>query len=101
MTPFLHFKPIYQERVWGGRGLETYLGRKLPGNSPIGESWDIVDRPEAQSVIAVGPWAERSFRDVLVQYSADIMGPDWAEGRPFPILVKWLGCRDRLSVQVH
>ena len=29
------------------------------------------------------------------------MGPSWPKERPFPILVKWLDCRDRLSVQVH
>lgn len=46
----LKFKPIYQTRVWGGRSFETALGRQLPGTEPIGESWEIVDRPEAQSV---------------------------------------------------
>jgi mannose-6-phosphate isomerase len=29
------------------------------------------------------------------------MGPAWPKERAFPILVKWLDCRDRLSVQVH
>ena len=101
MTPFLNFKPIYQERVWGGRHLESYLGRKLPGNAPIGESWDIVDRPEAQSVVATGQWAGQSLREVMAGNVADVMGPTWPKDRPFPILVKWLDCRDRLSVQVH
>ena len=51
------FKPIYQERVWGGgRSLESHLGRSLPEGGPIGESWEIVDRPEANSVVAEGRW---------------------------------------------
>ena len=29
------------------------------------------------------------------------MGPDWPAGRPFPLLVKWLDCRERISLQVH
>jgi mannose-6-phosphate isomerase len=29
------------------------------------------------------------------------MGPGWPAGRRFPILVKWLDCRERLSLQVH
>lgn len=29
------------------------------------------------------------------------MGPGWPAGKPFPILVKWLDCRERLSLQVH
>jgi mannose-6-phosphate isomerase len=101
MTPLLRFMPLYQERVWGGRGLETFLGRKLPGTTPIGESWELVDRPEAQSVVIGGPWAGRSLRSVLAQHATQIMGPAWPKERPFPILVKWLDCRERLSLQVH
>ena len=101
MTPYLQFHPLYQEREWGGRALETFLGRKLPGTTPIGESWELVDRPEAQSVVAGGPWAGRTLREVMAAHAAEIMGPAWPATRPFPLLVKWLDCRDRLSVQVH
>lgn len=101
MPPLLQFKPIYQERVWGGRGLNSFLGRKLPGSTPIGESWEIVDRPEAQSVTANGAWAGKSLRELLVAHTVEIMGPLWPKERPFPILVKWLDCRERLSLQVH
>jgi mannose-6-phosphate isomerase len=101
MTSFLNFKPIYQERVWGGRQLEGFLHRKLPGSAPIGESWEIVDRPEAQSVAVTGPWAGETLREIMLRHAPDIMGPTWPKDRPFPILVKWLDCRDRLSVQVH
>lgn len=101
MTPFLNFQPIYQERVWGGRVLESFLGRKLPGSAPIGESWELVDRPEAQSVVASGESAGKTLRELLASHAREIMGPAWPKERPFPILVKWLDCRDRLSVQVH
>jgi mannose-6-phosphate isomerase len=101
MTPFLKFQPLYQERVWGGRALESFLGRKLPGTTPIGESWELVDRPEAQSIISGGPWAGRTLREVMTDHAADLMGPAWPATRPFPILVKWLDCRERLSLQVH
>lgn len=101
MTSFLQFEPIYQERVWGGRSLENYLGRKLPGTTPIGESWELVDRPEAQSVVSEGPEKGKTLRTIIEEKSADIMGPAWSKDRAFPILVKWLDCRDRLSVQVH
>lgn len=101
MTSYFQFEPIYQPRVWGGRELENYPGRKLPGSAPIGESWEIVDRPEAQSVVSRGPEKGLTLRQLLEKSSADIMGPSWPKDRPFPILVKWLDCRDRLSVQVH
>lgn len=101
MTSFLQFKPIYQERVWGGRGLESFLGRKLPGTTPIGESWELVDRPEAQSLAVEGPWEGRTLREVMKTHGVELMGPAWPQERPFPILVKWLDCRERLSLQVH
>lgn len=101
MNSFLQFAPLYQERVWGGRGLETHLGRALPAGGPIGESWEIVDRPEAQSVVDGGASAGRTLRDVMAKQTVAIMGPMWPAARPFPILVKWLDCSDRLSLQVH
>lgn len=101
MQQLLRLKPLYQERVWGGRALESALGRTLPPTRPIGESWEIVDRPEAQSVIASGLNTGRPLRDLLKERAAEIMGPRWPAERPFPILVKWLDCRERLSLQVH
>jgi mannose-6-phosphate isomerase len=101
MNEVLRFQPLYQDRVWGGRGLETSLGRKLPREGPIGESWEVVDRPEAQSVLVGGSLDGQAIRTVLAEHGAEIMGPDWPADRPFPILIKWLDCRERLSLQVH
>jgi len=101
MPEVLLFRPLYQERVWGGRVLETTLGRTLPPERPIGESWEIVDRPEAQSVVAAGKWAGLTLREVILKHGAAVMGPKWPKEKTFPILVKWLDCRERLSLQVH
>jgi mannose-6-phosphate isomerase len=101
MRELLRFLPIYQERVWGGRALAKALGRELPAGDPIGESWEVVDRPEAQSIVDGGAHHGRSLRHVLEKHRSEVMGPAWPAGRPFPILVKWLDCRERLSLQVH
>ncbi len=102
MDEFLRFQPLPQERVWGGRALATALGRTLPpGDRPIGESWEIVDRPEAQSVVVGGVFDGLTLRQVIERHSAAVMGPRWPAGKPFPLLVKWLDCRERLSLQVH
>lgn len=101
MNHILRFAPLYQDRVWGGRNLETKLGRALPAGRPIGESWEIVDRPEAQSVIRDGALDGLTLRAAIEKHAAAIMGSAWAPARRFPILVKWLDCRERLSLQVH
>ena len=93
----LIFNPIYQERVWGGRNLAAKLGRELPADKNIGESWEIVDRPEAMSKTT----DNRSIRELIERFPDAIMGPGWPADRPFPILVKWLDCQEKLSLQVH
>jgi mannose-6-phosphate isomerase len=97
----LLFRPLYQPRVWGGRGLAPAFGRTLPPEQKIGESWEIVDRPREQSVVARGPHAGRTLREMMTQHGAAIMGNAWPANCPFPILVKWLDCQERLSLQVH
>jgi len=101
MTEIFRFEPIYQERVWGGRALVDAFGRTLPPGKVIGESWELVDRPEEQSVVRGGASAGLTLRALLERRGPEVMGPSWPAERPFPILVKWLDCRERLSLQVH
>lgn len=96
---WIAFQPLYMERVWGGRNLETFLGRKLPANQVIGESWEIVDRDEAQSPV-VGE-GKQTLRQIISADPEGVMGPGWKADMHFPILVKWLDCQERLSLQVH
>ena len=96
----LTFEPIFMERVWGGRRLESEFGKKLPPNSPIGESWEVVDRPEAQSVVANGPLKGKTLHELWMQDRQSIFGevPDFPR---FPLLVKLLDAQEKLSLQVH
>ena len=101
MSP-ITFIPLYQERVWGGREFSNRLSRSLPGIQPIGEAWEIVDRPEAQSVVAAGPHQGRTLHELWTHHRAEIFGGRHATAGPrFPLLCKLLDARDRLSVQVH
>lgn len=100
MNPVL-FHPIYKERVWGGRSLEESLGRKLPADKVIGESWDLVDRAEDESLISSSETDQQTIRALIESDPVGIMGEGWKAGDRFPILVKWLDCQQRLSLQVH
>ena len=59
------FEAIYQDRVWGGRALAELFGRTLPPGRIIGESWEIVDRPEAQAKVRGGPDSGQSLRALI------------------------------------
>ncbi len=99
----LRFQPIYQTRVWGGRRLEALLGRTLPDTRPYGESWELCDRPEAQSIVAEGPLKGLTLHQLWTEHRDEIFGHKHHEHSAlrFPILLKILDCSDVLSLQVH
>jgi len=97
----LVFQPVLKPRLWGGRRLEALLGKALPPDDRIGESWELADLEDGQSVVARGPAAGRSLRQLLHDWGDALVGgaPLW-HGR-FPLLIKFLDAREALSVQVH
>lgn len=96
------FQPIFKDRVWGGRELERLYGKKIPAGAPIGEAWEISDRPNDENVIVNGPLAGKNLRWLMENHAAEILGQarPAAAGR-FPLLCKILDARDKLSLQVH
>ncbi len=100
-TGILRFQPLYHERVWGGRELARRFGRELPDGGPIGESWEIVDRSEAQSVVRGGPWHGTSLHTLWREHREGVFGLTAPQTSDFPLLVKILDARDTLSLQVH
>ena len=96
----LTFAPIFMQRIWGGRRLETDFGKKLPANKRIGESWEIVDRPEAQSVVRDGPLCGKTLHELWTQHRQEIFG-DVPDAPRFPLLLKLLDAHEKLSLQVH
>jgi mannose-6-phosphate isomerase len=107
----LRFQPIFRRYLWGGRRLATELG-KSSGPDDCAESWEIVDRPEDNSVVAEGSLAGRTLHDLITDFGPQILGqqdfrsvsradvPERLRGR-FPLLLKILDANKTLSVQVH
>lgn len=100
LYPFT-FRPIFKERVWGARNLERLYGKKLPATVPIGESWEISDRPGDVSVIANGPLAGRDLHWLVENHRVDLLGDAKLEAGRFPLLIKLLDAQEKLSLQVH
>ncbi len=91
LNPALHVK------VWGGRQLETMIGKTLPTDEPYGESWEMHDT----AVVANGPLQGRTLGDILAEYGHDLIGPDNDPAEGLPLLAKILDAADWLSVQLH
>jgi len=97
----LTFHPILKERVWGGRNLERLYRKRLPAKVPIGESWEISDRPRDVSVVANGPLAGKDLHWLVETYKTDLLGLAQTEHGRFPLLIKILDAQEKLSLQVH
>jgi mannose-6-phosphate isomerase len=95
------FVPTPVERVWGGDALRRY-GKNVPTGKRIGESWEISDRDDVQSIVANGPDAGKTLRQLIKTLGYDsVVGRAQPRGERFPLLIKLLDARERLSLQVH
>ena len=104
-------RPIFFEKVWGGRALET-LGKHLPPNVNIGESWELADMGStsasgagggaARSLIDNGPLAGKTLADAAAMWGEQMIGGhSLTPTGGFPLLVKFLDAHENLSIQVH
>ena len=102
MKNIIKFAPIYKERVWGGRALEEFYKRDLPDSRvKYGESWEIVDRSTDQSVVVDGKYTGKTLNELWTQNKEEIFGKNLPSCDRFPLLLKVLDARERLSLQVH
>jgi mannose-6-phosphate isomerase len=97
----LRFEPFLRPMVWGGRALGAQLGKTLVKPEPYGEAWDVSDHALHRSVVASGPWAGASLRQLMEQHRAALLGHAAGRFDAFPWLIKFLDACDWLSVQVH
>lgn len=99
----LQFTPAFKDYIWGGRGLETILGRSIPDGT-VAESWEIAAHPNGQTPVANGPLAGKSLAEAQKLWGEALLGrrnrASLAAGK-FPLLIKLLDANQWLSVQVH
>src|ERR1700721_2142939 len=94
----LKFKPRLLEKMWGGRKIQTVLGKPIPPGKNIGESWELYDFPPGtvdgskewlSSEIANGPLAGKSLHELVLSHPRDLLG-DVKLVQPhgkFPVLI--------------
>jgi mannose-6-phosphate isomerase len=100
----MRMRPILKPRVWGGYRLADLLGKPLPADARIGESWELADLPGGCSLVADGPLAGKTLREVLQRHDVAVLGREGVArgwGRHMGLLIKFIDASDRLSVQVH
>ncbi len=87
----LFLAPALKDFIWGGTRLPAEYGYETD-LAKVAEAWVLSCHPQGSSVVQNGPYAGWLLPRVL---------EDWGEKGEFPLLIKFIDARDRLSVQVH
>ncbi|HYW96228.1 MAG TPA: type I phosphomannose isomerase catalytic subunit [Bacteroidales bacterium] len=98
----LKFKPVLKDKIWGGDKLKTVL-HKEGASSTCGESWEISTLEGSESVVDGGFLDGNSLSELIEVYMGDLVGDHVYDkfGIEFPLLIKYIDARERLSIQVH
>ncbi|MBP1970482.1 mannose-6-phosphate isomerase [Virgibacillus natechei] len=95
----IFLQPVFQERIWGGKKLQTEYGYDIPFEK-TGEAWVISAHPNGASVIKNGPLEGRTLADAWNDHG-ELFHKQADNQEAYPLLVKILDADDDLSVQVH
>ncbi len=96
-TPLRPFRlaPFFSPRIWGFEDLSPWFDLKRPGD-PVGEAWLTGD----QCLADTGPLAGQRLDEIVRAYQSTLLGADYV-APTFPLLLKVLFPKEKLSVQVH
>ncbi len=99
MYPLL-LKPPVKDYLWGGTRLKTEFG--LASDTDIAaEGWMLSCHKDGSNTVVNGEFAGKSLPDVLAVWGEEALGIRAAAFPYFPILIKLIDAKQKLSVQVH
>jgi mannose-6-phosphate isomerase len=91
-------EPIFSARPWGARSLGPLFPEKSNLAEPLGEAW----LTGSECIFASGPFAGKKLGEVWPAMPAEWAGRQFSDrAGAFPLLIKFIFARQRLSVQVH
>lgn len=95
----LLLEPPVKDYLWGGHRLATEFGYK--GGEVAAEAWVLSCHKDGLSIVKNGALAGKTLPEALAAWGDGALGSDAAAFPFFPVLIKLIDARDRLSVQVH
>ncbi|WP_294401072.1 type I phosphomannose isomerase catalytic subunit [uncultured Clostridium sp.] len=95
----IKFENLYYERIWGGNDLEKFRDNVPEG--VIGESWDIACHKNGTGKVVNGKLKGKGFDEIIKEYGHKLLGNAIDTDKDFPLLIKLITAKDKLSVQVH
>ena len=99
MYPLLLKAPL-KDYLWGGNRLKYEYGFESD-KEKIAEAWMLSCHKDGQSVVENGELKGKTLAEAIEIFGADCLGENSKDFPYFPILIKLIDAKDRLSVQVH
>ena len=96
MDKIVFLEPVFCERIWGGRNLESFNFDIPEGN--IGEAWVVAAHDNGSSKIVNGELAGLTLKEAYAKKPQLFTEKKYDK---YPLLIKILDASDNLSVQVH
>ena len=96
----VRLNPAFKDNLWGGNKLKTLYDKKCDFDI-LAESWEMSAHEAGQSIVASGRHKGMLFNDYLGKIGKENWGWKCSTFADFPILVKLIDAKDKLSVQVH
>ncbi len=96
----LSLYPTLKETIWGGRALIDDYGFETDGDNAA-EAWLLSCHKDGPSFVIGGVYNGKTLAEVIEAEGREILGTNNKDIRDFPVLIKIIDARDKLSVQVH
>ena len=95
------FKEIGKESIWGGDTLVKSYSKPFDKDKNIGESWEICDLKDDKNIISNGEFRDKDISFIIEHLGEKLLGNNCKNNKDFPLLIKFIDARDKLSIQVH
>lgn len=90
--------PVFKQYLWGGDSLKRKYNKPIPDGFAA-ESWEVSCHSDGLCTIAEGEHKGKTLKEVVFSDTQAMLGK--SDCNTFPLLVKLLDAKDKLSVQVH
>lgn len=96
----LSLYPTLKETIWGGTTLIDEYGFETDGDNAA-EAWLLSCHKDGPSFVIDGKYKGKTLSEVIDAEGRDVLGTNNKDCVDFPVLIKIIDARDKLSVQVH
>ena len=98
MYPLKLSAPL-KDYIWGGERLKNEYGFK--SDKKIAEAWVLSVREDGRSTVLNGELAGKTLGEAISAFGDRCIGKNALAFKYFPLLIKLIDAKDKLSVQVH